>query len=161
MQQQNLSRGYLILAGRNMGKGSSLDLKKVISHLSGGDASLRGMFAVVSILQSQLHSVNGRRACGSLTILPLSSTSEDLGINTVLLSAKCAGIVPPSSTPVVPAPVDTRTSRQLGEAQKIILKSDSAKTNSSSNKMNLSQSRHHRYNQSAQTNFGETCCVPC
>ena len=33
-----------------------------------------------------------------LTILPLLSTSEDSGINTVLLSANSAGIVPPSNT---------------------------------------------------------------
>ena len=50
--------------------------------------------AVVSVLQSQLHSVSGRKASGDFKILPRLSTSEDLGINTVLLSAKSAGIVP-------------------------------------------------------------------
>ena len=35
-----LSRGT-----RNMGKGSCLDLENVIRHLSGGDTSLRGVFA--------------------------------------------------------------------------------------------------------------------
>ena len=54
--------------------------------------------AVVSILQSQMHSVNGRKASHDLTILPLLSMLEDLGINTVLLLASSAGIVPPSST---------------------------------------------------------------
>ena len=53
---------------------------------------------MVSILQSQLHNVNGRRASGDLTILPLLSTSEDVRINTVLLSASNVGVVPPPST---------------------------------------------------------------
>ena len=82
-----------------MGQSSGLDLENVISHLSGRDASLREcmhlkvyqrrplLIAVVSILQSQWHSVNGRRASGDLTSLPLLSTSEDFGMNTVLLSA--------------------------------------------------------------------------
>ena len=35
--------------------------------------------AVVMILKSQLHRVNGRSASGDLTIRPLSSTVEDLG----------------------------------------------------------------------------------
>ena len=51
--------------------------------------------AEVRSLQSQLHSVNGRSASGDLTILPLSSMSEVLGIKTVLLSAKCSGTAPP------------------------------------------------------------------
>ena len=54
--------------------------------------------AVVRILQSHLHSVNGRKASGDLTIRPLLSTSEDLGMTTVLLVANCAGIGPRSIT---------------------------------------------------------------
>ena len=46
MLRQSLSKEYLILAGtRNMGKGSRLDLENVIRHLSGRDASLRGVYA--------------------------------------------------------------------------------------------------------------------
>ena len=109
MQQRNLEKEYLILAGRTQetGQGSGLNLKDVVRQLSRRDASLRGMCAfqgvpveaaVVRSLQSQLHSVNGRRASGDLIILPLSSMSEVSGIKTVLLSEKCSGIVPPSST---------------------------------------------------------------
>ena len=47
--------------------------------------------AVVMILQSQLHKVNGRSASGDLTIRPLSSTVDDLGVKTV-------GTEPPSTT---------------------------------------------------------------
>ena len=91
-----------------MGKGSSIDLENVIRHFSGRDTSWRRMCtshgvpkrprqsAVVSILQSQLHSVNGRKASADLTILPLLSTSEDLGRNTVLFSVESAEIVSPS-----------------------------------------------------------------
>ena len=51
--------------------------------------------AEVRSLQSQLHKVIGRNASGDRTILPLSSTSEDLGMKTVLLIAKCSGTAPP------------------------------------------------------------------
>ena len=47
--------------------------------------------AVVMILQSQLHRVIGRNSSSDLTIRPLSSTVEDLGMKTVLLAAKCFG----------------------------------------------------------------------
>ena len=53
---------------------------------------------VVMILQSQLHKVNGRNASSDLTMRPLSSTVEDLGMNTALLAAKCVGTEPPSTT---------------------------------------------------------------
>ena len=51
-----------------------------------------------TILESQLHKVNGRNASSDLTMRPLSSTVEDLGMNTVLLAAECVGTAPPSST---------------------------------------------------------------
>ena len=54
--------------------------------------------ADVRILQSQLHSVNGRSASGDRIILQLSSMSEVLGIKTVLVSAKCSRTTPPSNT---------------------------------------------------------------
>ena len=91
-----------------MGQSGGFNLKNVVRHLPGGDTSLRRMYAShgdewrprqmaeVRSLQSQLHSVNGRSASGDLTILPLSSMSEVLGIKTVLLSANCSGTVPPS-----------------------------------------------------------------
>ena len=60
---------------------------------SGASTNCCGEYLAIAIT-----SVNGRRASGDLIILPLSSITEDLGIKTVLLSAKCAGIVPPSST---------------------------------------------------------------
>ena len=80
---------YLTFLGTR--KGSSLDLENVIRHLPGRDTSWRRMYTygvpvkastncVVSILQSKLHSVHGRGASGDLTILPLLSRSEDLGI---------------------------------------------------------------------------------
>ena len=56
------------------------------------------VIAVVMILQSQLHKVRGRNASGDLTMRPLSSTVEDLGMKTVLLATKCVGTTPPSST---------------------------------------------------------------
>ena len=40
----------------------------------------------------------GAKTSVDLTILPLLSTLEDLGMNTILLLAKDAGMVPPSST---------------------------------------------------------------
>ena len=53
--------------------------------------------AVVRILQSQSHKVNGLNASGDLTMKPLLSTSEDLGMKTVLLAANCRGTRPPAS----------------------------------------------------------------
>ena len=107
MRQQNLSKETRHWRStRNMGKGSSLDLESVIRHLPDrNDGCIHLMvypwrprqIAEVSILQSQLHSVNGLKASGDLTILPLSSITKDLGTKTVLLSAECAGIVPPSA----------------------------------------------------------------
>ena len=93
-----------------MRQGSRFNLEDVISHLPGRDASLSQVYASdgvpvqakayrrLIILQSQLHSVNGRDASGDLTIRPLSSTSEDLGMKTVLVAATCAETAPPSST---------------------------------------------------------------
>ena len=43
-------------------------------------------------------SVNERSTSGGLTIMPLLSTPEDLGMKTVLLAAKCTGRGPPSFT---------------------------------------------------------------
>ena len=101
MRQQNLSKETRHWRStRNMGRGSSLDLESVIRHLPDrNDGCIHLMvypwrprqIAEVSILQSQLHSVNGLKASGDLTILPLSSITKDLGTKTVLLSAECAG----------------------------------------------------------------------
>ena len=52
---------------------------------------------MLMILQSPLHKVNGHCASGDLTTRPLSSTMEDLGMETFLLAAKYAG-TPPSNT---------------------------------------------------------------
>ena len=43
------------------------------------------------ILQSQLHRVNGRNASGDLTIKPLSSTVEDLGMKNGPACSKVCG----------------------------------------------------------------------
>ena len=52
--------------------------------------------AEVTSLQSQLHNASGRSASGDRIILPLSSISEVLVRQTVLLSAKCSETLPPS-----------------------------------------------------------------
>ena len=93
-----------------MGQGSGLNLKNVVRHLPGGDTSLRRMYAshgvpmkastdgcgeklAIAIAQRQW-----AKASGDPIILPLSSMSEVLGIKTILLWAKCSGIVPPPNT---------------------------------------------------------------
>ena len=64
-----------------MGKGSSLDLKNVVRHLPGGDASLRRVYASHDV------PVKASTNC-CLTILPVLSTSQDLGIQTLFTSSK-------------------------------------------------------------------------
>ena len=79
-----------------MGRGGSLDLKNDIRKLLGRvKASTDCCGENLAIV---LNSVNRRRASGDVTIVPVSSISEDLGIKTVLLLAKSAGRVPPSIT---------------------------------------------------------------
>ena len=76
-----------------MRQGGRSDLEDVFCHLSwwrdiagpGGYTSCMEylcdpkQIAVVTVLQSQLHRVNGRSAPGDLTIRPVSSTVEALG----------------------------------------------------------------------------------
>ena len=69
----------LLVGARHMGQGSRFNFEDVVRHLPGRDASLRWMYtshavplnprqiAEMRILQSQLHSVNGRNASGDLT----------------------------------------------------------------------------------------------
>ena len=73
-------------------QGSRFNLEDVIHHLPGRDASLRWMKTSHCVplkasanrcgknLAITLHRVDGRSASGDLTIKPLLSTSEDLGI---------------------------------------------------------------------------------
>ena len=80
-----------------MRQGSRLNLENVIvicldeMHLRAGCIHLKEYLcrpkhiSVVIILQSQLHS--GRNASGDITMRPLSSTVEYLGMKTVLLAA--------------------------------------------------------------------------
>ena len=92
-----------------MRQGSRFNIEDVVSHLPGRDASLRwmktshgaplkasanrsGQDLAIAITQRQW------TASGDLTIRPLLSTSEDLGMKAVLLAANCAGTGPPSIT---------------------------------------------------------------
>ena len=88
-----------------------LNLKDVVRHLLGGDASLPRMSAshgvpmeestdgscekfAITIAQSH----NGRSASGDRIIPPLSSMSEVLGIKELsYFQRKCSGTVPPSN----------------------------------------------------------------
>ena len=82
--------------------------KDVIRHLPGRDASLSRVYATDGgPLQAKSHRcgenlaitityVNGRNASSDLTIRPLLSTSEDLGMETILLAKICAKVAPPS-----------------------------------------------------------------
>ena len=92
-----------------MGQSSRLNIADVIGHLRGRDASLSKVYAsdgipkqakayrrsddlAVTITQGQQ-----RNTSSDLTMRPLSSTVEYLGMKTVLLAAKCVGTTPPSS----------------------------------------------------------------
>ena len=80
-----------------MRQGSGLNFnKKKLSvthldeiHLCDGCLQGHSKSPMVTILQSQLHSVHGCNASGDLSFRPLPSTSE--GMTTIQLAAKCAG----------------------------------------------------------------------
>ena len=119
-------------SARNMSQGRGLNLKKCCQScawkrcISAKDVCI-SLVQVVQVrsLQSQLHNVNGRSASGDRINLPLPSMSEALEINTVLLSAKCSGTVPPSEKSSVSIEEEFRTETPTGAESFFIAMSSS------------------------------------
>ena len=86
-----------------------ISLLCIVEHRHEYNSSLKLFWIYLSSVQIVLHmsenlnrreswDVNGRSASGDLTMRPLLSTSEDLGIKTDLLAANSAGTGQPSIT---------------------------------------------------------------
>ena len=80
-----------------MGQCGGLNLKDVVRHQPGGDASLRRMYAPHCVLveastdgrsKKSAIAIDGRSGSGDRMVLPLSTMSEVSGMKTVLLPAK-------------------------------------------------------------------------